>query len=953
MSKIWRKLTIGVLAVCIMLFGVFFSACSKDEEEDDNSENEITETTTVTINYHFAELSLFDTFQLKIEENESVEWSSENASIASVDASGLVTANGYGETKIIAKSGDISDSCTISVLNEGLVPAIETNVDNNQLSMILADQFLLNCVVSYNESSYDDGTFTFTSSDESVVSVDANTGKLIANAYGQASVCIKATWRGFEEVYLTEYVSVMVVPNISMNLSSTKTELDTVSGEMDGITYDNQAKIDFSISLEGVDSTDSVEYVWEYSKDGIVSVDRDGNLVAQRKGEVDVVLSCTVGNEVYRSLPIHFVVNNPEKIMTEVLAYALNSNQALTIDGLDGMPTEIRIGDIDFTANATFSEGNVVLHSIDHAFAYGETTLYVDTSIYSYQYAIYFASHVIADKDDFLSYMNGWSGAASAETNGTSDDYVVLAQDIAFDGANLALKTGSDFFMGHFNGLGHTVSDITLSASQTASGSWTIAGLFGRIGVGATVENLAVTGITTSDHNTYFLAQYVQGTLQNIYLRGTNTAATAKSVTQVAWNSTLGGLPTIKNCIVNVTYTQATDAVAFNNADGTGAAKNLENCYVIGNAARVSPWSDETRTVYADGYTFLNENKSELAKWNGYWSLKGDAFYFGDSVVALVGTRNDTLYTATEIDLLSLTGGEEIVSLTVNGVKTTVPANGALDVTNFSYGVLNELQFITATGKVITQPFITASHVISTATGFMDYMNGWSGGASATTNGTSDDYVVLTANIDLDGQNVALKTSADYFAGTFNGLGHTVTDMKYTPKSVNGSWTIAGIFGRVSTSGVIENVAFTGITSSDGANSYIISDYMCGVVKNVYVQAAVNNLKNVIRLAWGSNGWGTVSNCIMNIQYAGTTSNATFNDADGQGAANATAVKNTYAIGNAAAFSPWSDETRTVYENVSALLTTEKTYITAENGWSEYWTFDESGNLYFATTKVA
>jgi len=177
--------------------------------------------------------------------------------------------------------------------------------------------------------------------------------------------------------------------------------------------------------------------------------------------------------------------------------------------------------------------------------------------------------------------------------------------------------------------------------------------------------------------------------------------------------------------------------------------------------------------------------------------------------------------------------------------------------------------------------------------------------------------------------------------------------MKYTPKSVNGSWTIAGIFGRVSTSGVIENVAFTGITSSDGANSYIISDYMCGVVKNVYVQAAVNNLKNVIRLAWGSNGWGTVSNCIMNIQYAGTTSNATFNDADGQGAANATAVKNTYAIGNAAAFSPWSDETRTVYENVSALLTTEKTYITAENGWSEYWTFDESGNLYFATTKVA
>ena len=230
----------------------------------------------------------------------------------------------------------------------------------------------------------------------------------------------------------------------------------------------------------------------------------------------------------------------------------------------------------------------------------------------------------------------------------------------------------------------------------------------------------------------------------------------------------------------------------------------------------------------------------------------------------------------------------------------------------------------------------------------MAYMNSWSGGASAATNGTSDDYVVLTKNIDLGGENVALKISSDYFAGTFNGLGHTVTNMKYQPKQIGGAWTIVGIFGRVNKAGVIENVAFTGITSSDGANSYILSDYMCGAVKNVYVQATVNNLKNVVRVAWGNNAWGTVSNCIVNIKYNNATSNSLFNDADGNGAANATAVKNTYAIGNAAKFSPWSNETRTVYADVATFLTAEKANITSANGWSEYWNFSEDGNtLYF------
>ena len=89
MKKFFKKLITVVAITCCMLFSFLFSACTGNEDGSDDQE-----TNTITINYHFAELSLFDTFQLKIEENEVIEWSSENNAIASVDENGLVTAVG-------------------------------------------------------------------------------------------------------------------------------------------------------------------------------------------------------------------------------------------------------------------------------------------------------------------------------------------------------------------------------------------------------------------------------------------------------------------------------------------------------------------------------------------------------------------------------------------------------------------------------------------------------------------------------------------------------------------------------------------------------------------------------------------------------------------------------------------------------------------------------------------
>jgi uncharacterized protein YjdB len=52
--------------------------------------------------------------------NKTVTWSSSNASVASVDANGTVTAVAEGSATITAKAGDKSATCTVTVKKNGM-----------------------------------------------------------------------------------------------------------------------------------------------------------------------------------------------------------------------------------------------------------------------------------------------------------------------------------------------------------------------------------------------------------------------------------------------------------------------------------------------------------------------------------------------------------------------------------------------------------------------------------------------------------------------------------------------------------------------------------------------------------------------------------------------------------------------------------------------------------------
>lgn len=120
--------------------------------------------------------------------NKQITWSSSNSSIATVDKNGKVTAKKVGTATITAKTNDgsnLSASCKVKVVN--LVTSISLNATNITLSK---DQ-TYNLKATITPSNATNKAVTWSSSNTSVATVDAN-GKVTAKSLGTATITAKA-----------------------------------------------------------------------------------------------------------------------------------------------------------------------------------------------------------------------------------------------------------------------------------------------------------------------------------------------------------------------------------------------------------------------------------------------------------------------------------------------------------------------------------------------------------------------------------------------------------------------------------------------------------------------------------------------------------------------------------------------------------------------------------------
>ena len=122
--------------------------------------------------------------------DQTVTWSSDKESVATVSSAGLVTAVAAGEATITVTTKDGSKTATCAVtVKDPVIAVTEVKLSKDKLDLTVGDNATLTATVSPDNAT--SPTVTWSSSDKSVATVDTN-GKVAAVAPGKATITATA-----------------------------------------------------------------------------------------------------------------------------------------------------------------------------------------------------------------------------------------------------------------------------------------------------------------------------------------------------------------------------------------------------------------------------------------------------------------------------------------------------------------------------------------------------------------------------------------------------------------------------------------------------------------------------------------------------------------------------------------------------------------------------------------
>ncbi|GEM_PF-2258978 len=215
----------------------------------------------------------------------AVTWSSSNLAVATVDATGKVTAVGvpagadYGEAIITAQSSNSSvfATCTIKVLSSVLITSLTLN--KSEVALNVGDEETL--TVTGTPSNATNKTLLWTSSNPEVASVNSS-GRIIAASKG--TTVIKAASTDGSGKYVS---CVVTVNNIQiLNVYLDKSSLDLSEGDTASI-----------VATVYPTNATTKNLKWTSSNTSVATVDSKGNIVAgSTKGYSIITAAATDGS---------------------------------------------------------------------------------------------------------------------------------------------------------------------------------------------------------------------------------------------------------------------------------------------------------------------------------------------------------------------------------------------------------------------------------------------------------------------------------------------------------------------------------------------------------------------------------------------------------------------------------------------------------------------------------
>ena len=245
--------------------------------------------------------------------DKSVEWSSSNESVATIDANGLVTAIAVGEAIITATTTDGSDlsaSCKVTV-----VPTLAETITLDKAEISLEATETATLIATVLPELTTNKSVTWTSSNEAVVTVDAN-GVVTAIAVGEAIITATTT----DGSDLSASCKVTVVPTLAESITLDKIEISLEATETATLIVTVLPELTTDKSVE-----------WSSSNESVATIDANGLVTAIAVGEAIITATTTDGSDLSASCKVTVVPTLAETITLDKAEISLEATETATL----------------------------------------------------------------------------------------------------------------------------------------------------------------------------------------------------------------------------------------------------------------------------------------------------------------------------------------------------------------------------------------------------------------------------------------------------------------------------------------------------------------------------------------------------------------------------------------------------------------------------------------------
>ena len=880
LRKHYKKFIIGVLSLAC---ACSFVGCKGDDEnsagstpDSSSSQGSGSETSNIEIllSETNATLLLGDEFWIKAEytkfEDAVPEWTSSNPAVASVDATGKVVALLEGSATITVSYLDKKATCEIVVERNDLLPTLHTEgLSEDTVSVSMTDTLNVTPTILFNGKTFTDGEWEYKLSDSTIGTVE--NGEFKPLKAGTTTLTIMGKWRGVEGTTLTKVVEITVIDSISVVINGGltnelflytaashggKTYATTVPFEVSAI--ENEKVLKTSVSITKGEDVISYDVATE-------------TVTALTYGSAELTVTFTDSANVENSLSIPVTVSRPVAIYEDTVEYFSAVDGVLPVAEIFG--ADVTLLDAYQGEMVLTVEDNLIFGVETEALNVTETQITIYNETVGYLVKVEAYKKVIDEESDLAFFNTDQSG------------YVILKNDIECQKSLCSQGT----FTGVFNGNGYALKNPTFSNIDTNVNPFK-GGVFGCIGPGAVIKNVAFKDANLAGYNSAILAgtsmssYYVPATVENIYVSVKKINSAGRPGT-LFWDK--GAWDYIRNVIVDLSAVTMTEGSVSGNTYGAlfgcdkwavynngevwkNSCSRINGVYVI--AAEGTPmmcntaYGANTAKIWAG-----NDGKVESAATRQYVYTgvnRYDNFIALANAVAKVGD-NENYWTISELGIewkgelpevetveyektikyFSAMDGElpiEEIFGTTDVVITDAYQNGSqLKVENNKiFGVATLKDKMTETQVVIFTAKVNYILNLEAYTKVIDEESDLA--AFDATNGVVSGYFILKNDVVCAGEkewknvyntSVGTNPTLQYFDGTLDGNGHKIVGMKVGEN---------GLLGCLSATTIIKDIAFTEtvLAGGDWKNTALLAFMsMAGygsssAIENVYIHIA-------------------------------------------------------------------------------------------------------------------